>query len=52
MAQHHDAVSDLRDYSEVVTDVEGRRPVERNELFQMGQHLDLRRHIECGRRLI
>jgi hypothetical protein len=51
-AQHHDAVGDLRDDGEIVGDVERRGAVFADQLAERGQHLDLRRHVERGRRLV
>ena len=50
--QHHDAVGDLRDHGEVVRDVDRRGPELPDEVLDRGQHLDLRRDVEGGRRLV
>ncbi len=52
MAQHHDAVGDLRHHREVVRDVEAGRAELADEVAQQRQHLDLGRDVERRRRLV
>jgi histidine ammonia-lyase len=52
VAEHDDAVRHLGNDREVVRHIERRRAVLAHDLLEGAQHLDLRRHVERGRRLI
>ena len=50
--QHHDAVGDLGDDRKIVGDIDTRDPARPHDRLECAQHLDLRRHVECRRRLV
>ena len=52
MPQHDDAMRHLRHQSQVVRDIDGGHPAALDEHLDCPQHLDLRRHIESGCRLV
>ena len=52
VAKHHDAMRDLRHDREIMGDVETGGAEFADEIAQEREHLDLRRHVERGGRLV
>ena len=52
VAQHHDAVRDLRDYGQIVADVNGGGVQLPDRILDRGEHLDLGGHVQRGGRLV
>ena len=51
-SQHHDAIGDLGDDREVVRNIDAGYAARPHDRLECLQHLDLRRHVECRRRLV